>query len=244
MNLCIPRALTTALTNTTSKFNVTVSDPDQNQVDILWSVDNNPQSVGSSFDYQPTFSDLGMHIVQVNATDQASNPESTVFRWTVMVVLPDVDLDGWRANVDCDDNNPNINPGMREIFYNGINDDCSSASIDTDSPPIANNQSLQIFQFSPIDIILTGNDVDGYPLNFSITNQPNNGSLSEITIIDPTNARLTYNPTSNFHGEDKFAFTVNDGNYTSNPASVNITVVIQDPPVAPGSKSGYRRGYI
>ena len=37
---------------------------------------------------------------------------------------------------------------------------------------------------------------------------------------------------SNFHGEDKFAFTVNDGNYTSNPASVNISVPIQDPPIA------------
>ena len=147
-------------------------------------------------------------------------------------LMPDTDKDGWNSNTDCDDTDPQINPGMKEIFYNGVDDDCNPASIDSNSPPLANNQTLEIFQFSTTDIVLTGNDVDGYPLNFSITNQPKNGTLGNISIIDSTNARLTYSPTSNFHGEDRLGFTVNDGNYTSNPASVNITVLIQDPPIA------------
>ncbi|GEM_PF-1715056 len=44
--------------------------------------------------------------------------------------LPDADEDGYTSNVDCDDNNPLINPGAIDIPYDGIDQDCSGADLD------------------------------------------------------------------------------------------------------------------
>ena len=52
--------------------------------------------------------------------------------------LPEIDLDGdgypavptlgTDTVADCDDTNPGINPGVRETWYDGIDQDCDSAS--------------------------------------------------------------------------------------------------------------------
>jgi hypothetical protein len=44
----------------------------------------------------------------------------------------DMDADGFNASVDCDDNEPTINPDAEEIYYDGIDQDCD-ASNDNDA---------------------------------------------------------------------------------------------------------------
>ncbi|MCO7223218.1 Ig-like domain-containing protein [Pleionea sp. CnH1-48] len=91
-------------------------------------------------------------------------------------------------------------------------------------PPAVNNApsataaSVTTDQNTAVQITLSGTDPDADPLTFALTNQPQNGSLSG------TAPNLTYTPKAGYSGNDSFTFTVNDGNLTSEPATVSITV--------------------
>jgi len=43
-----------------------------------------------------------------------------------------MDLDGFLAEEDCNDLDSLINPGILEVAYNGLNDDCNEATLDDD----------------------------------------------------------------------------------------------------------------
>ena len=44
----------------------------------------------------------------------------------------DEDGDGYSVDEDCDDLDDNVNPGLTEIPYNGLNDDCDVSTLDDD----------------------------------------------------------------------------------------------------------------
>jgi len=46
--------------------------------------------------------------------------------------LNDNDGDGFTSDLDCDDENPNVNPDQTEEPYNGIDDDCDPTTLDDD----------------------------------------------------------------------------------------------------------------
>ena len=95
--------------------------------------------------------------------------------------------------------------------------------------PVANNQSVSTAEDTAKAIVLTGTDVDGNPLSFSIVSQPLHGTLSGSA------SNVTYTPAANYNGADSFTFKVNDGTVDSNTATVTITVIaVNDVPVANG----------
>jgi len=100
---------------------------------------------------------------------------------TMMII--DVDMDGFAADVDCDDDNPNVFPGAAEIFNNDVDEDCdgvaqstisdndndgfdstidcndNDASINPDAEEIPNNS---VDENCDGDIVIIDNDEDGF----------------------------------------------------------------------------------
>ncbi|MFN8469350.1 MAG: Ig-like domain-containing protein [Caldilineaceae bacterium] len=93
--------------------------------------------------------------------------------------------------------------------------------------PVADNQTVSTQEDTALNITLTGSDVEGNPLTYSIVTQPAHGTLSG------TAPNVTYTPAANYAGTDSFTFKASDGTADSNVATVSINVTaVNDAPVA------------
>jgi hypothetical protein len=86
------------------------------------------------------------------------------------------------------------------------------------SAPTANAVSIQTMANQAVAVTLSGTDPNGFPLTYQVTGNPAHGSLSG------TAPNLTYTPAANYYGSDSFTYVVNDGLFTSLPATASITV--------------------
>ena len=93
-------------------------------------------------------------------------------------------------------------------------------------PTIALAQNVTNHENAVWPITLTGNDPQGYALNYIVLTQPMHGSLSGTAPF------LTYQPATNYYGGDSFTFKVNDGIADSSTAMINIFILPVDyPPI-------------
>lgn len=93
--------------------------------------------------------------------------------------------------------------------------------------PSALPAAVQTNEDTALPITLTGTDIDGDALSYSIVTGPAHGTLSG------TLPNAVYTPAADFHGTDEFIFTVNDGSAAGTPATVSIEVIsVNDAPVA------------
>ena len=102
------------------------------------------------------------------------------------------------------DGNGGSATGTVSLNVNAVND-----------APTADSQSLTIMEDSTLALILSGDDLDGDSLSFSITTNPSNGTLTG------TAPNLSYTPVTGFVGSDSFSFNALDGNGGSAFANVN-----------------------
>ncbi len=84
--------------------------------------------------------------------------------------------------------------------------------------PAANPQSVTTLQSVPLVITLSGSDVEGDNLTYTISSPPGHGTLSG------TGPDLVYTPQSGYKGTDSFYFIASDGLLDSVPAMVTITI--------------------
>ena len=89
-------------------------------------------------------------------------------------------------------------------------------------PPTVNNLSITTNEDTPSTFTMTGTDPEGAALTFSISTQPQNGTVTA------SGAAGTYTPNENFNGTDTFAYIASDGALSSQAGLVSVTVTAVD----------------
>lgn len=133
------------------------------------------------------------------------------------IYTPDADFNGTDSFAyTVSDGTATSAPATVNINVTAVND-----------APVAWDNSAFTSEDTPVDITLGGTDVDGDSLSgWAVASQPANGAVS----ISGNTA--TYTPDSGFSGLDSFSFTVTDGDLTSAPATVTVSVSdVNHPPI-------------
>jgi len=112
---------------TTYTFVPGVEDPGIEDVH-LWSIDG-PEGLGvdpstGALSWTPTLDEVGVHRLRLFVDD---GRDAQVLEWDVTVQWPDLDGDGVRADVDCNDADASIGSITEDADCDGINDDWEEA---------------------------------------------------------------------------------------------------------------------
>ena len=89
----------------------------------------------------------------------------------------------------------------------------------TNLAPVANNSSVTTSKDAAVAITLEAHDPEGDFLVYTITTWPSNGTFVQ------NGGEGTYTPYAGYTGADSITFTVNDGEFTSDQATVSIEVL-------------------
>ena len=94
----------------------------------------------------------------------------------------------------------------------------TTGTLPANNPPVATNQSPSVPQATATPITLSGSDPEGYALNYRVTSQPTNGTLTGNAPY------LVYTSNFSFTGSDSFIFEAMDSEGQTSLGTVNITV--------------------
>jgi len=162
----------------------------------------------------------GIHYFFTTDSDNLASPE----------VLTEIDAQQWQFAVPTE-HPTNVGDAHGNVVKTPLQTTAIQIGLLPNAPPAAGDQSVNTDEDAPVDIVLSGLDLDTCDLTFSIVTPPANGSLSPITdhacMLGTPNsdtATVTCAPATGFSGSDSFTYIVNDGSNDSNVATVSINV--------------------
>ena len=94
----------------------------------------------------------------------------------------------------------------------------AGGTLPVNNPPVAGSQSPSVPQATATPITLSGSDPEGYALNYRVTSQPANGTLTGNAPY------LVYTSAPSYTGPDSFSFEAMDSEGQTSLATVSITV--------------------
>lgn len=144
----------------------------------------------------------------------------------------DVDDDGVSDDADNCPGTPNAD--QADANSNGVGNACERV-------PVASAAEFNILEDTNIRATLMGVDDENDSLTFAVVEPPTNAALFNLT-DSGRSGRFAYSPNRDFFGTDSFSFTVSDGNATSEPATVAITITgVNDQPTTRSASFATRR---
>lgn len=181
-----------------------------------------PNSAPTAFDQNVTLQQDSAVAITLSGSDVDGDPLTYHFGWHTPL---NGTLSGTAPNLTYTPNSGFSGTDMFDFYVSdGTNDSemvfvgITVSEVFVNTAPTAAAQAVSVQQDGSVAITLSGSDVDGDNLSYSIGTNPVHGTLSG------TVPNLTYTPASGYTGSDSFTFKVNDGNADSAPATVSITV--------------------
>jgi hypothetical protein len=161
----------------------------------------------------------------VPATLWASDVEGSSLTYSIVTPPTKGTLSGTPPNLVY---TPAPNANGTDAFVFRVNDGTANSAnanfsiliTAVNDAPVANAASLTTSVNNATAVTLSGADVDGDPLTYTILSQPTKGTLAG------TAPNLTYTPGTGITGSDSFTFKVNDGTVDSGTATVNLSIVV------------------
>ena len=105
-------------------------------------------------------------------------------------------------------------------------------------PPVADDDSYTTAEDTALHkpknagVLIGDTDAENDPLTAVQVTGPSHGTLSLSA-----DGSFTYTPAANFNGPDSFTYSADDGQDSSTPATVSISVTaVNDPPSAPSTR--------
>jgi RHS repeat-associated protein len=162
----------------------------------------------------------------------ASDPDADPLTFTRLTSPTNGTISGVAPNLIY---SPASNFAGRDSFTFKVNDGQTDSNVavvsitvrPVNDRPSADVKTVSVAEDTPASVILSGTDVDGDVLTFTVTGQPTHGSLST------SGTHRVYTPAPNYHGPDSFTYVASDGALSSAAAIVSITVTpLNDAPAA------------